>query len=376
MSPKIKVLAIIYSLEGGGAERQFIHILKHLDRDRFDLEVCLLKATGAFIKHIPPDLKVYNLGKTGILSYIKTIYRLKKIVASTTPEIIYSRMWDANVVTILSKLFLKGVKPKVIINEEIPLSQNFKDTNFGKLRFFITKLIYPHADIIVSISSEVTDDLINRFNLPAEKISYIPNMVDIGSVCSNSSNLDTLQPDNNIFTIISMGGLRIQKGYSDLIRAIKIVNQKFPCQLQILGTGTEETKLKKLAEELGISDKINFLGFLENPFEFIAKADVFAMASLYEGMPCVLLEAMALGMPTIFTDVSGVRDVADDGREIIIVPIASPEIMADKIIFLKENPDYSKMLSENAQKRAVAFSTDAIIKKFESLFILTAEEKN
>ncbi len=369
MSDKIKILAISYSLGGGGAERQFMHLLNHLDKNKFDLAVCLLKASGVYMQHLPADIKVYDLGLTAGSGYPKAIYRLRKIIVSTRPQVVYSRLWDANIVSILAGIFLKKPRPGVIINETTPLSQGFERANFKHLRKLLTGLIYPRADTVIAISSRIRQDLTGNFNIPADKITFIPNMVDITSIQNQIFQATELSPQNGIFTVASMGRLSIEKGYAHLIKAIKIVNRKFPCQLQILGTGPEEEKLKALAAELGMSDKVNFPGFQENPFGAVKGADVFAMASLYEGMSGALLEAMALGMPIIFTDVSGVRDVAEDGREIIIVPPATPEIMAEKIIFLKENHDYGKQLSENAKKRAADFSTAVIIKKFEDLFI-------
>ncbi|MBN1868981.1 MAG: glycosyltransferase [Candidatus Omnitrophica bacterium] len=378
MSNKIKLLAVIHSLHGGGAERQFIHIVNNLDRKSFDIAVCLFEKQGIYVHDLPNDVKIYDLKRAGIFSFIKLIWRLKKVIDADVPQMIYSRHWKPNILTIIARLLAKS-KPRIVITEEAVLSDALT-FEYGRSKWLISLLVkwcYPLADRVVSVSDGVNKDLINNFGLPAQKGAILHNMVDddyiknkLESSHRGKADIDAQNTEGEKeFVVTSMGRLNKQKGYTDLIEAIRIVNESMPCRLEILGEGPELHNLQRLIAQYHLTEKVLFRGFQENPFKFIRNSDVFAMASLFEGLSCVLLEAMAVGVPIIYTDVSGVRDVAEDGKEILIVPPRSPEILAEKIIFLSKNPEYCKKLAENAQIKAQNFSVEKSIKKLENLFL-------
>jgi glycosyltransferase involved in cell wall biosynthesis len=301
---------------------------------------------------------------------------LSRIIKAENPHVIYSGLVKPNIVTLMARLWVKS-EAAVVITEHNVLSYvlRFYFCRIKGLISFLVKRYYPFANKIIAVSQEVMNDLRGFIEIPDEKGVVMPNMVDVNYIQDKLRLGDEEKKDINFagqdreFKVVSVGSLHRQKGYDDMIRAISIVNKTLPCSLEILGEGEELNHLKALVEDFGLQGKIKFHGFQENPFKFIKNSDVFAMASLFEGMSCVLLEAMAVGVPIVYTDVSGVRDVAQDGKEILIVPPGNSEAMAEKIIFLARNPESREELARNAQVKVQSFSVERGIRKIEELFL-------
>jgi glycosyltransferase involved in cell wall biosynthesis len=166
------------------------------------------------------------------------------------------------------------------------------------------------------------------------RISIVPNPVDlerIQSLALDSRELLPLPP--HIPMILAVGRLSPQKDFATLLRAFSEVRRMRDAVLVILGEGDERHALSKLASDLKVSDSVMMPGFVANPFVYMKRAAVFVLSSRYEGLPNVLLHAVALGTPAVSTDCpSGPREILDDGRWGRLVPVGKPNEMARAII--------------------------------------------
>lgn len=177
--------------------------------------------------------------------------------------------------------------------------------------------------------------------------------------------------------ILSAGRLSDQKGFDDLITAFATVSHKRDdLVLVIAGKGKLEDELKAHARNLGVEEKVKFLGFIENVDPLMKGCDLFVLSSLFEGMPNVVMEAMAVGKPVIATDVNGARELMNDGETGIIVPAKNPDILAQKILELLGNPEQMAAFGKAGEARVKSeFTIPAMVRQLETYFQSKLDEK-
>ncbi|MGB2886052.1 MAG: glycosyltransferase, partial [Dehalococcoidia bacterium] len=139
--------------------------------------------------------------------------------------------------------------------------------------------------------------------------------------------------------VLGVGRLTEQKDFPTLLRAFALVRKERAARLVILGEGEDRPELKALVDELGIAEDVDMPGFVDNPYGYMAGAAVFALSSRWEGLPTVLIEAMALGKPVVATDCpSGAREILNDGRYGTLVPVGDAKRLATGISGMLEHP--------------------------------------
>jgi glycosyltransferase involved in cell wall biosynthesis len=377
---------IIPSLSGGGAERVVSNLSKAVPEDHNKIIIIYHEKDNPY-EH---DGTVINLGIEGsdnlFFKTINTIKRLKKIKDIKKNYSIsktYSFLDNPNLLNVLSMK-----KDEAFVSIRNQQSLEFKGLKKIIHKFVVNKL-YTKAKFIVAISNGVKQDLIDNFNVDEKKIKVIHNPVDVAMV-DRLKTKDSITKGTNP-TIVTAGRLENQKGQWHLIRAFKKVVDFFPdATLQILGEGSLKKSLETLAEELGIRENIQFVGFQSNPYKYIYKADVFVLTSLYEGFGNVILEAMACGVPVISTDCkSGPREIiAPDtpyeklvGYEICEYGILTPTpegdnfnsidsltsaetSISESMIHLLNDDELKKSLSKKSTLRINDFKPGHIIKKW------------
>jgi glycosyltransferase involved in cell wall biosynthesis len=199
---------------------------------------------------------------------------------------------------------------------------------------FFVRHFYPWADEIVAVSKGVADDLAVRGCLPRHRIKVIYNPVltkEFFEKAREPVEHPWLAP-NQPPVVLGVGRLTIQKDFSTLVRSFAQVRQRRPAKLLILGEGDQRRHLEALSRELGVDEDVCLGGYQENPYAYMARAQVFVLSSIYEGFGLVLVEAMATGVPVVSTDCeSGPREVLQDGRYGTLVPIGSVEALAEAI---------------------------------------------
>jgi len=372
LNSRRRILFICVSLGGGGAERIAALLLEHLDREKFEPHLVIFRDWREY--DVPQDVPISCLHKKSWFDFPKLIWRLLRIYREWKPNTIICFGNYENVIAIFAqKLFHTKVK-MLLTQHFLPTKVLGSIKNPLKLLFmkWIPGWFYPSVDKVICVSKLVAKDAEDYYGVPIEKTRVIYNPVDINRI----STLAQEEVDHPWFTnrrdpiIISVGQLITVKGYPYLLKAFAQVSATIPSYLAILGEGSERRTLVAMARELGIENRVAFLGFQKNPFKYMVRSDCFVLASLMEGSPMVITEALACGIPVVSTRChSGFDEIIADGKEGLLVPPASEEALAQAMLRVLSDRNLAASLARAGKKRARDFSIGKVVKKYEELFI-------
>ncbi len=166
-----------------------------------------------------------------------------------------------------------------------------------------------------------------------------------------------------------MAHLRSTKGYPDLLQAARLVAEADDAvRFVAAGHGPQDTQLERLRDNLGLGDRFRFLGYREDALGLMSALDVFVLASHHEGRPVALMEAMAIGVPSVATRVGGVPDMLDDGRAGLLTSAGQPEELAAALQELTGDPARRAALGHAARQRAETFSAGVAVAQVERVY--------
>lgn len=172
--------------------------------------------------------------------------------------------------------------------------------------------------------------------------------------------------------ILAVGRLSFQKDFSTLVKAIHIIKSEFKkgdVVSFIVGEGEEEYQLRELIQNLNLTNNVHLLGYRDNVADYMSHADVFVSSSIFEGFGLTIVEAMACGCPVVATDCKyGPREILEDGRNGILIPVGNPVELARAIILLLDNPDMVQKFAQDSRKHVCDFASDEFIREYEKLF--------
>jgi len=369
MRTSTKVCFFLNNLNGGGAERVVVKLLNELIKEDVDIELVLSQKTGPYLKELSPTIRVIDLkSKSKILAILKLAIHLRK----TKPNVIFSTITGANIIALIAKS-ISFVKCKSIIREAN--TPSMEDKHLGiktKLLSKLAKKLYPTADCIVCVSKDSHSDFVSFFtDVDSNKIRVIYNPV----VDSEFLNKMQQQPalaapwlDRSPY-FLGVGRLSEQKDFQSLIQAFAKVREKHECRLIILGEGPLRESHKNQVDKLGISQDVWMPGFVENPYPYMLEAEAFVLSSRWEGLPNVLIQALATGTQIISTNCpSGPREILQNGLLGTLVSVGDTQQMAGAMIGALENPTLDSELQKAVAFSHETFDTHSIKLKYLELF--------
>ena len=347
-------------MSGGGSERQVVELLKHLDRSRFIPSLYLVYRTGELLPEIPEDVPVYSFWENHEFphwNYPGRIHRwqvrhLNRVLRKQNTEVVYDRTLVMTLVS--APAATRARVPFVSVAVADPkYDLEHHDARFKWLKKRMLRKAYRGASQVVAVSEDLRQRLIEYYALSPDRVAVIRNPIDLARVDRLAAEGEPdFQADR--FHIVSAGRLQEQKGYVHLLAAIdQLVNVRRRKQvlLHILGQGPQERMLRSIVAERNLEGHVSFEGFQPNPLSHFRAAHLVCLPSIYEGMPNVLLEAMACRRPVLATDCpTGPRELLDGGRLGRLVPPANAGELADAIDDALAN--YEKWLTLVAAARA------------------------
>ena len=328
-----KVAFFLPSLAGGGAERVLLNLANGFAQQGYKVDLVLAQATGPYLRQITPQVNTVNLGARRTLT---SLYSLMTYLRQTQPEALIAGLDHANLVAIWAK-YLSGVPTRVLVTVHGQLSEKIagNPTIPEKFLAFLLRKFLPSADKIITVSNGVADDLSEVLRLKRDTITTIYNPVVSSSLFEKAKApvTDPWPDAPSLPIVIAIGRLDKQKDFPNLIRAFGLVRRQLTCKLLILGEGEQRPYLENLIHELDLENDVSLPGFVDNPYAFLKRAQVFVLSSVWEGLPTVLIEALALGVPVVSTDCkSGPREILKDGKYGALVPVGDHTALAEAIL--------------------------------------------
>ncbi len=317
-------------LGGGGAEKMVATLANGLAGRGYHVEMVLVQATGVHLQTLSPLVYVVDLhARNSYLAFPPLISYLRR----RQPSVLVSSLPLTNALAIVAR-WLARSKARLVIRMENTNSAQRRSPLKKSLEKHLLAWLYPHADRIIAVSHAVAEDAEDYLRLPASRIDVIYNPV-LSSVRDQSSDSALIHPwfaDGCPPVVLAVGRLVPAKDFPTLLKAFAEVHRQRSARLMILGEGEERTPLLALARALQVDDAVQLPGFVSNPPAFMRHSDVFVLSSLFEGLPTVLIEALASGCAVVATDSpGGAREILARGRYGELVPVGDAHAMAAAI---------------------------------------------
>jgi glycosyltransferase involved in cell wall biosynthesis len=363
-----KVLFLVPSFAAGvgGAERVITILLRHLDHSRFECHLALVGEGRAFLEDVPREITVHHMGVSRMRYCVPAVVGL---IRQLRPDTILSTVIYLNAMLMLARPFLSG-RPRILLREaSIPSAFLAQGARYPRILKWMYRRLYPRADQIICLCDAAIDDMVEHLGINRDKLMRIYNPVDVEMVRRLAEDAESPYTGPGPH-VMAMGRLQREKAYDVLLRAFSRVLKAFPqAQLAILGEGPLETQLKEQAVELGVDRAVMFPGFQKNPWPYVKHADLFVLASRFEGLPNALLEALALAVPVIATDCpGGVREIQKSAPEIVLVSPEDHVALAAGIVATLGKPKSERPSSQQVAESLSDFDLQNVVREYSQLF--------
>ncbi len=363
----MRVLWVINSLAGGGAERVFSSLINASMqyRDRYDIDVALLD-DDVEIYGLPDGISVHRLDcRYGLL---RSVVRLNELAHRLRPDVTLSFLTRSNLAAAAAMLW-RG-RP-FVISERVNTTAHLLTGRLGRASRAMVKLAYPRAARIIAVSEGVADTLVDDYAVAADRIRVVPNPVDLESIqrqCRSAPEIAVHPGD-----VVAMGRLVENKNFSLAVRAF--ARARDSGRLILLGEGPLRAELRKLGDDLGLADRLVMPGFVKNPYAVISRCEFLVLSSNAEGFSNALVEALACGVPVVATDCrSSPAEILDvtsrpdalgvaSGKGGLLVPTNDEAAMVSAIEMLAE-PESRSQLSRIGMERVSEFGVAAAVERY------------
>lgn len=312
-----KVLHVIDSLDLGGAQTLLLEICKNSDRERFDPEVACMHGRGVFAAEFEKaGIKVHSLSPGKWPPFY--LPNFLKLLRETDPEILHLHLFGANLIA--KPLAALAGKRALVVHDHC------NDAGRGNpLLLLADALANRLAARVIAVSGSIRDFLINREGVDPDRIIVLSNGIDARTFVApddrkRAEARTALDFPPEAFVVGGMGRLVPQKNFNLFLEVAARVLTRHPSAFFVIaGTGPEEQALKAKATELGINDRVRFLGHVSDRLALYHSFDTLLMTSDFEGTPMVLLEAMSCGLPVVASSVDGIAEVCTTSRDALLV---------------------------------------------------------
>ena len=302
------------SLHGGGAERVLVNLAQGMANLGCAIDVVLVQATGQHMGRVAEVATIIDLKSRRTLS---SVGGLARYMRRRRPRAIICFQDHASVVALWARGLARTSIPIVATIHstwsQVMLRGNLKTQVLAQC----TRRAYLRVESIVAVSEGAAADLAQTLRLPRSIVKVIYNPIisaEMFEKAKESFDHPWFAPGQPP-VLLGIGRLAPEKDFPTLVLAFEKVRRHMPCRLMILGEGKDLMALQRIVNSAGLSDDVAFPGFVENPYKYMARSSLFVLSSLWEGLPTVLIEALALGVPVVSTDCeSGPREILEGGR--------------------------------------------------------------
>jgi len=358
----VPILFCITELDPGGAERAFVQLVTRLDRTEWNPRVVCLSGEGELVEQLRQngiDVVCLHASRRRPLAALK---KLRREMRRFRPRLVQSYLFHANLLARIAAR-MAGV-PVMVCGIRVAEQRS---NSYLKLDRWTDRWVTRH----VCVSEAVRRFSIEQGGLPAEKLLVIRNGVDLDRFRdADPVSRTELHCSDSEFLILFAGRLDPQKGILTLPHLAETLRPKFPqVRWLIAGEGPLREELEQQIQDRGLTEAVQLLGSRSDIPELMKNADLFVFPSRWEGMPNVILEAMAAGLPIVSTAVEGIEDLLKDGVSGAIVPIGDDAELAARIEQLIEQPETRERYAIEASRAVEQCPTwDAVAEQYQELY--------
>jgi len=356
----------IPDLTVGGAEQVTVSIVNGLAERGHNVELLLSRFEGKLRAELSSEVRIVELppSRTGALGVAAHFPALVTYLRRKEPAALFPHLEHPSVVCLTINRFL-NVDTAVIPTHHSSFGESVDQTPKDRVVGRLIPQLYPASDWIIAVSDGVADSITERTPVGRDDLSVLHNPVDVDSVRRRAREPVDQKwiEDDDTDVVLFVGRLADQKNLETWLHAFKRVHDRNSrVRGVIAGQGPCHDELQSLTAELSLSDAVSLPGYVDNPYRYMGQADVFLLSSRYEGLPTVLIEALAVGCPIVATDCpSGPREILEDGKYGHLVPVDDRAGLADAVAETLESPRDPDAL----RARADDFSPESVLDDYE-----------
>jgi glycosyltransferase involved in cell wall biosynthesis len=374
-----KILYLITQSIWGGAQKYVYDLATNLNPQKFEIVVAA-GGDGELLKKLKKaKRKTYSLKylKRSISPYyeIRAFFEILNLLKKEKPDIIHI---NSSKGTVLAALAGKMIKTKVIYTVHGSVFMASFPWLIRKFWLWIEKIFSRFKDKIITVSEFDRELWLKHKIVPSEKIVTIHNGLGPKDTKTSIQKLEllkilNLKSSTNYKIVGTIAHLYPEKGIEYLIEAAKILNHElritnYELIFIVIGEGAERKKLEKLIRKYRLENNFFLLGEIKEASRYLETFDIFVLPSVKEGFPYTVLEALAAGTPIIASQIGGVSEIIENKKNGLLIPKEDPQVLAQKIFFLINNPEIAQRLTEKAKESIKNFSLEKMIKKTENIY--------
>jgi glycosyltransferase involved in cell wall biosynthesis len=332
------------------------------------VDLVLAQATGSYLEQVPSGVNIVDLRTRRVLTAVP---RLSRYLRMQRPAALLAALDHANIAALWARTLARLDVPLFVsVRNTLSINARYGARLGDRALPTLARLFYPQASKVIAVSRGVAEDLVSEVGLAADLIEVVYNPVVTPELEILAREplyhpwLSTGAPP----LVLAAGRLTRQKDFMNLVNAFKLLRKRRIARLLILGEGPERARLENAIHDAGLDEDVRLQGFVSNPFAYMQRASLFVLSSAWEGLPGVLVQAMACGTPVVSTDCpSGPREILVDGSLGPLVPVGDSSALANAILNRLEQPRSAILL----RRRAADFSMESVTNKY--LRLLKAE---
>jgi glycosyltransferase involved in cell wall biosynthesis len=365
LPPRVKVCHVITRFDTGGAERVLLQTVRRLNPSKFDSVIVSLRKRGPLSHEAERSgVDTIHLGM-GRRPGPTTLWRLARLFQRKNVGIVHAYLYDA---AIACRLAGRLARVPVVLT-----ATRATPTYLPRVAWWLDRVTARWCQRIIAVSHDTADAIVRVESIERRKVIVIPNGVDLERFAPRDGRSARTQWGiaEDAFVVVAIGRLTLQKGYRYLFEALAVARRALPSiTCLIAGDGPLRAALQAQVRALGLDAACRFLGDVLEIESVLAAADVTVLPSLFEGMPNVVLEAMAMGCPVIATAIGGSSELVRHGETGFLVPPRDATALASALVDMGVSADGRSRMGSRAREVAVArHDIDHMVRSVEKLYL-------
>ncbi|MEN3010400.1 MAG: glycosyltransferase [Candidatus Bipolaricaulaceae bacterium] len=368
-----RLLLVVTGLDLGGAENQVVQLAKRLQKRGWNVHVLSLRTPGVLARELhEAGIPVLSLGIRSLLSAPLGALRLARLIHRLKPHVVHAHMFHAN-------LLCRLVRPLAPIPVLVCTAHSVYEAPSSATRLrevtwreWAYRLTDPLCDLTTQVSQAGLTRYLAVKAVNPHKALVVYNGIDTAFFKPDQALREKLRQELGVgkaFVWLAVGRLEPQKDYHTLLRAFAHLGERGQVLL-IVGEGRLRHELEELADALGLSDRVRFLGRRQDIPALMNAADAFVLSSAWEGFGLVIAEAMACGLPIVATDSGGPCEILDEGRLGYLVQPKNPAALAQAMRLVMElSPTERQRMGERGRRHILnRFDLESIVSEWDALY--------